>query len=91
VVEDLEACAKKLVDMRRLRCATSRWETFAFGSRYRCRHEDPCDMQKPDAPLFPSRDELIDHLRKDHNMPPADAVHGPKIKTLLDNGRTNSD
>lgn len=90
VKSDLEHCAKRLVRLRRQRCVTSRWETFAFGSRYRCRHPDKsCDLQKRD--LTVDRDELLDHLRIDHSMPPSDSVHYKDIKLLVEKGRTDSD
>ena len=89
VDHELDLCAERLVDLRRERCLTSHWETFALGSRYRCRHEKECDLQKKDRVM--GRDALLDHLRIDHDMPPQDAVHGGIIKTLVDQGRTDSD
>lgn len=90
VQKQLDECAEKLVRLRRLRCNTSRWEAFAFGTRYRCKHDDvTCDFQTSRRVV--DRDELLDHLRMDHNMPPPDSVHYQEIKTLVEKGRTDSD
>jgi hypothetical protein len=90
VQKQLDDCAEKLVKLRRLRCNTSRWEAFAFGTRYKCKHDDvTCDFQMHSRVV--DRDELLDHLRMDHNMPPPDSVHYQEIKTLVEKGRTNSD
>ncbi|ERF76103.1 hypothetical protein EPUS_01436 [Endocarpon pusillum Z07020] len=90
VQKQLDECAEKLVRLRRLRCNTSRWEAFAFGTKYRCKHDDAtCDFQVRRRVV--DRDELLDHLRMDHNMPPPDSVHYQEIKTLVEKGRTDSD
>jgi Patatin-like phospholipase len=90
VQKQLDDCAGKLVKLRRLRCNTSRWEAFAFGTRYKCKHDDEtCDFQRDRRVV--DRDELLDHLRMDHNMPPPDSVHYQEIKTLVERGRTDSD
>ena len=90
VQRQLDDCAKKLIKFRRLRCNTSRWEAFAFGTRYKCKHDDStCDFQMHRRVV--NRDELLDHLRMDHNMPPPDSVHYQEIKTLVEKGRTDSD
>jgi Patatin-like phospholipase len=90
VQKQLDDCAGKLVKLRRLRCNTSRWEAFAFGTRYKCKHDDEtCDFQRDRRVV--DRDELLDHLRMDHNMPPPDSVHYQEIKTLVEKGRTDSD
>jgi hypothetical protein len=89
----LSECAEMLVRWRRLRAQTSRWETFAFGSRYHCPLRDTkvCRYSSASSPPFENRDDCFDHLRRDHEVPPADAAHHEEIKNLLEKGRTNSD
>jgi hypothetical protein len=89
----LTECAEMLVSWRRLRAQTSRWETFAFGSRYHCplQEKDNCPYSSASSPPFENRDDLYDHLRRYHGTPPADAAHHEEIKNLLERGRTNSD
>jgi hypothetical protein len=90
VQKQLDECARKLVKLRRLRCNTSRWESFAFGTWYKCKHDDVTyDFQRDRRVV--DRDELLDHLGIDHNMPPPDSVHYQEIKTLVEKGRTDSD
>lgn len=89
--ENLAECAKNLVDRRRKRCIDAQWETFAFGTRYWCEHPGPCDHKKAGTTPFETRDELLNHLRLEHHMPPPDADHNKEIKTLVDKGRTHSD
>jgi hypothetical protein len=91
VQQEIEDCAQQLVEWRRQRCVTTRWENFALGSRFGCRHEDKSCPQQQSKTLFESRDQLVEHLRKVHKMPPADAVHYKEIQALVDKGRTNID
>jgi hypothetical protein len=87
----LAECAKNLVDRRRKRCGDAQWETFAFGTRYWCEHLNLCDHKRGGAKPFETRDELLNHLRLEHLMPPPDADHDTEIKKLVEKGRTNSD
>lgn len=89
--ERLVECAKKLVELRRRRCRDAQWESFAFGTRYWCEHENPCEHKRGGTKPFETRDELFNHLRLEHLIPPPDADHAVEIKTLIDRGRTHSD
>lgn len=86
VQAEIESCARALVRNRAQRAQTQRWETFATGTRYRCTVEG-CTHQDL---RFQNRNELMDHLRAYHGMPPPDAEHYQEIQKLLDAGRTNS-
>jgi hypothetical protein len=87
----LRKCALELVSRRRQRAETMQWESFALGTRYRCRHPEPCDAKKRGVPPFSNRNELLDHLRMHHKLPPPDTNNHESIKSLLDQGRTSSD
>ena len=93
IVELIRDCAHQLVDLRRKRSDTMRWESFARGTRYRCKVVPPCDLKdEEDRPmLFRNRNELMDHLRIYHKQPPPDANNYKEIQALVDRGRTNSD
>ncbi len=82
-----QECAWDLVRRRTQRARTMRWECFATGTRYKCPKDD-CPYP---ALRFPKRNDLMDHLRMQHNYPPPDAAHYQEIETLLDKGRTNSE
>ena len=93
VQDQLKRCAKKLVQRRRDRSETMRWESFALGIRYRCKVEPPCELKDAEGRpvLFQNRNELMDHLRTFHHKPPPDANNYQEIQALVDRGRTNSD
>ncbi len=64
-----------------------RWEYLATGTRYKCPEEN-CpypELRCPDP------NDLMDHLRMQHNYPAPDAAHYQEIETLLDKRRTNSE
>ena len=82
-----QECAVALVRLRMQRARTMRWECFATGTRYKCPKDD-CPYP---AMRFRKRNDLMDHLRMQHNYPPPDAAHYQEIETLLDKGRTNSE
>ena len=90
---DLDKCAEALVNRRRNRCETMRWEAFALGTRYRCKVDPPCELKDAnDKPItFQDRNELRDHFRIFHKMDLPDSVNYEKINKLLDKGRTDSD
>jgi hypothetical protein len=91
VQDKINACASELVLRRRQRAETILWESFALGTRYRCTHADVCDHQLSGAAPFQSRNELLDHLRMDHKMPPPDVNNYESFKMLFEQGRTYSD
>ncbi|KXS95128.1 hypothetical protein AC578_2887 [Pseudocercospora eumusae] len=58
----LEECAKILVEVRRERAETERWERFALHESYSCPEED-CE-----APSFHGRQDLRQHLFDSHGI-----------------------
>ena len=82
----IQRYAVQLVEKRRQRAQTMRWERFATGTRYRCPLTNDCPTPKA---KFNTRNDLMDHLRKKHNEPPPDVDHYQHIQRLLDQGRTN--
>lgn len=84
----IRECAKRLVEKRAQRAQTMRWERFATGTRYKCPLDD-CPISKTHR--FNTRNDLMDHLRMQHDQAPPDADHYQLIQSLLDRGRTNSD
>ena len=87
VSDAIRECAERLVERRTQRAQTMRWERFATGTRYKC----PLDCSIPKTRRFNTRNDLMDHLRMQHDQAPPDADHYQLIKNLLDSGRTNSD
>ena len=87
VSDVIRECAERLVERRTQRAQTMRWERFATGTRYKC----PLDCSIPKTHRFNKRNDLMDHLRMQHDQAPPDADHYQHIKNLLDSGRTNSD
>ena len=65
VRDRLETVARRLVDIRRSRAKTSRWEQFSRGTRFRCVMNKCSRGQQP----FYSRDEMWQHLSEDHGKP----------------------
>lgn len=84
----IRQCAEQLVDKRTQRSQTMRWERFATGTIYRCPLPDDCPTPKA---KFNTRNDLLDHLRTNHNQAPPDADHYQHIQKLLDQGRTTSE
>ena len=78
---DLSECAHHLVDLRRSRSRSPRWEAFAFGWSYRC-------VECPkDTPLtFTERSDLVWHLYTKHDLLPFDDKGGQTC-SLADQGR----
>lgn len=84
----IRGCAKRLVEKRAQRAQTMRWERFATGTRYKCPLDD-CPISNTHR--FNTRNDLMDHLRMQHDQAPPDADHYRLIQNLLDRGRSNSD
>ena len=82
-----QQCAMDLVRKRKQRARTMRWECFATGTRYKC----PKENCRYPTLRFPTRNDLMDHLRMRHDYPPPDAAHYQEIETLLDKGKTNTE
>ena len=91
VVKMLETYAKALMDKRRQRYQTMRWEAFALGMRHRCEVDPPYDLKDERGRLFVFQDrtELLDHLRLYHNMTPPNAMNFKEVTRILDRGRTD--
>ena len=61
-MQQLRSCAEVLVECRRQRMNTPKWERFATGARYRC-HIQRCDLED-----FFDGEKFEDHLRE-HGIP----------------------
>ena len=83
--DDIRACAEALVSLRRRRAKTSRWEEFAFGYKYQCKHPS-CAKEK--IPLFDHRADFVDHLRRTHEAPPETEEELPKLEKIISESRT---
>ena len=87
----MEKCAAVLVEQRRVRARTLRWESFALGTRYRCPEEGcPFSRGRSKKP-FSDRDELLNHLELCHGYAPPNPGNAEILRQLLHVGRTNSD
>ena len=83
IVPQVEELARKLVDLRRQRCRTERWERFALGSWYRCTYKGCSQQERP----FETRTALIAHLQKQHGFPPPDRLnYQDQFQSYLVNG-----
>ena len=92
----LQECAEILVEKRRQRSETLRWESFALGIKYKCMYNDDsgsCQMKNSHGqkPIFKTQNDLLDHLREYHRMAPPSPENYETIETLIDKGRTHSD
>lgn len=85
--DELRHVAETLVDIRRRRSRTIGWEAFAFGVRYKCNLDEPCDIKE----RYVNRTEFASHLRRCHRAGEDISGHDSDIKTLVDRGRTKSD
>jgi len=81
--EKIRQYAQMLVERRRARASTSRWETFALGVRYTCFH-DEC---KAAGRTFDSRGDFYEHLDRKHRLLKEAAKSGLDIEEVLDKGR----
>lgn len=85
----LEELARQLVDLRRQKSRTSKWEAFAFGVRYQCPIRDPdhhCDIKN----MRVGQPQLIQHLRKSQNIRQTVPDDDVEIKKLVKEARTRS-
>lgn len=65
IQQNLEECAERLVDIRRHRQETERWERFACSFQYQCKEVPVCEAKDH---IFTSRLELRQHLNRVHGM-----------------------
>ncbi|AEO58836.1 hypothetical protein MYCTH_2306488 [Thermothelomyces thermophilus ATCC 42464] len=82
--------AQMLVERRRARAATARWETFALGVRYVCFHEECAGEGEKSAEnnrLFTGRGDFFDHLDRRHNLTKRAARGLVDVEQELDKGR----
>ena len=87
--------AQTLVERRRARAATARWETFALGVRYVCFHEGCVRRRRESAgagggemQLFTGRGDFFDHLDRRHDLMRLAARGVVKdVEAELDRGR----
>jgi hypothetical protein len=81
--------ARMLVERRRARAATARWETFALGVRYACFHEG-CVMKRQaeeENRMFTGRGDFFDHLDRRHDLMKMAAKGTVDVEGELDKGR----
>ena len=83
IEEYCRAIAKLLVQRRRQRAKTMRWELFASGTWYVCPERNCPDKN----PHFEHRNALLDHLRAVHDYAPPDTEHYQQIQDRLNEGR----
>ncbi|KAL2161997.1 hypothetical protein VTH06DRAFT_7782 [Thermothelomyces fergusii] len=82
--------ANMLVERRRARAATARWETFALGARYACFHEECAGEGEKSAEnngLFTGRGDFFDHLDRRHDLTKRAARGLADVEQELDKGR----
>ena len=84
VRSQLEKCAADLVKIRIERAKTMHWERFATGTIYKC----PKETCPNPASRYTDRNDLLDHLLRQHKYPPPDAAHYHEIEAALNKGRT---
>lgn len=81
--DEVTRYARMLVERRRARAATARWETFALGVRYVCYHEG-CNQAKH---VFEGRGDFFDHLDRRHQLSRKAARERVDVEAELDRGR----
>jgi len=90
---DITRYAQTLVERRRARAATARWETFALGVRYVCFHEECAKRRREsggggEMELFTGRGDFFDHLDRRHDLMRLAARGVVKdVEAELDRGR----
>ncbi|KAK3349387.1 patatin-like phospholipase-domain-containing protein [Lasiosphaeria hispida] len=75
--------AEMLVERRRARASTSRWETFALGVRYYCFHNECKSVDRE----FGSRGDFYEHLDRKHRLMREAAKNMLDTEKELDKGR----
>ncbi|KAK3905053.1 patatin-like phospholipase-domain-containing protein [Staphylotrichum tortipilum] len=82
--------ARLLVERRRARAATARWESFALGVRYVCFHEGCVKKRKEgegEGQVWTSRGDFFDHLERRHGLMRMKARGEVDVEGELDRGR----
>ncbi|KAK0708224.1 patatin-like phospholipase-domain-containing protein [Lasiosphaeris hirsuta] len=75
--------AEMLVERRRARASTARWETFALGVRYYCFHDECKSVDR----VFGSRGDFYEHLDRKHRLMREAAKNMLDTEKELDKGR----
>ncbi|KAH6618082.1 patatin-like phospholipase-domain-containing protein [Chaetomium sp. MPI-SDFR-AT-0129] len=90
--KEIAQYARMLVERRRARAATVRWETFALGVRYVCFHE-ACVKKRQEATqplenqIFTGRGNFFDHLDRRHDLMRMSGKGLVDVEAELDKGR----
>lgn len=80
---EIKRCARELVECRRMRAKTPRWEKFALGIEYVCKDKECQNLGE-----FETRGAFIYHLLYKHNEFPPDDKNWEKIQSLLLDSQT---
>jgi hypothetical protein len=81
--EKIRQYAEMLVERRRARAKTVRWETFALGVRYNCFHEECKSVDR----VFDGRGDFFEHLDRKHRLLKEAAKSTLDTEVELDKGR----
>lgn len=81
--EEIRRYAEMLVNRRRARAATTRWDTFALGVRYFCFHDECKAVDR----VFDSRGDFYEHLDRKHRLLKEAAKGTLDIENQLNKGR----
>lgn len=76
VTKELETCAKELVQRRRKRAETDRWEQFATHTTYHCPPDSSEQVHKCESLSFSTRDKLRQHASQHHEYIPWVSIKG---------------
>lgn len=76
VTNELEACAKELVQRRRNRAETDRWEQFATHTTYHCPLGPKNEVRRCDSSSFSNREKLRLHASQHHEFIPWVSIRG---------------
>jgi len=83
VEHSLQQIARKLVECRRKRAETSKWESFAFGVSYVCTDE----LCTAKSLMFKNRDDLISHMQRNHRLSSPGPENADEIEEILNRCR----
>jgi hypothetical protein len=86
VLRSLDEAARKLVQIRRRRANTTKWEVFALGVKYKCT-EQGCTSQI----VFRDRNELVGHMQRNHDWSSPGPDNIDRIDEILKKSRVMAD
>lgn len=81
-MQEIDKIAQRLVEIRRRRAETERWEVFAMDLMYACPGES-CQKQRS----YSTRDGLRRHLRESSDHPETKNLGSVALEKILDQGR----